>query len=372
MSEKYLPWYKNPDWVSSFFLLGIPALMAVWIPIYFWFNDWHWGLLALFLVFYVMTTLSITAGYHRFLAHRAYDGNKLLKFFFIFIGGPAAFQGSALEWCSDHRRHHTEVDTDQDPYNIKRGFFYAHLGWMLEADNPMRSSWYGPDLKKDKWVMFQHRHYILIAISACFLLPMAIGWTFGAPIGGLIIGGGLRLVLAHHATFFINSLCHTFGRQPYNDNNSAKDSFIMAVLTQGEGYHNFHHRFAGDYRNGIRWYDYDPTKWFIQIMSLIGWARNLKVTSPTHILKAKLGMDEIRLLRHGVSQEKLLVLKKRVEEAQIRFRELKAEYRAYKKQWKHTQNNRLDQMKRDYRNAKHEFKLAWQDWQEFKRYGMAV
>jgi len=364
-----LLWYKNVDWATASFLLGLPVFAAVAVPVYFYLEGGHWGLLPLFLVYYWLTTLSITAGYHRYLAHRAYEVKPWLKFFFLFFGAPTAFQGSALEWCSDHRRHHQEVDTDLDPYNIKRGFFYAHLGWMLEKDHPQRVQYFSPDLLADKMVRLQHRYYISIAIFNCFLVPMLIGWSFGTALGGLLIGGVLRLILAHHATFFINSLCHTLGRQPYQECNTAKDSLIMAFLTQGEGYHNFHHKFSGDYRNGIRWYHWDPTKWFILFLYITGLARNLKTTPSVLIFRARLKMEGERLLVKGVSQEKLELLKDKIFETQTKIKILKKEYYAFKKQWKHTQNARLRLMRMEYKKAKLEFQMALAEWQCLEKGG---
>ena len=147
--------------------------------------------------------------------------------------------------------HHRFVDTDLDPYSIKKGFWFAHMGWMLSSTNvPVKMEAYGRDLAKDPVVVFQDKHYVLIASLMCFGLPTLLGYFMGSALGGLAIAGVLRVVVVHHATFFINSWCHYFGKQNFTDKNSARDSFLMAVATFGEGYHNFHHIFANDYRNG--------------------------------------------------------------------------------------------------------------------------
>ena len=128
-----------------------------------------------------------------------------------------------------------------------------------------------------------------------FILPAIIGYFMGSVLGGIAIIGLLRMVFVHHVTFFINSLCHMVGFQTYTDTNTAKDSPLMALFTYGEGYHNFHHFFQTDYRNGIRWYQYDPTKWVIKGLEFFGLAWDLKLTPQEDILKAKLLMDAKRL-----------------------------------------------------------------------------
>ena len=157
--------------------------------------------------------------------------------------GAAAFQASVIRWASNHRRHHKFVDTEDDPYSIKKGFFYAHIGCALLKDDPKYKNWLIPDLMKDPLVVWQDKYYIRLAAFMGFGIPLLAGWAMDAPFGGLLIGGVVRIVLTHHCTFFINSLCHTMGRQPYSDSHSGRDSMVMALLTYGEGYHNYHHQF---------------------------------------------------------------------------------------------------------------------------------
>jgi len=147
------------------------------------------------------------------------------------------------------------------------------------------------DLVNDKLVMWQHTHYFKIAGFFGIILPTLIGWIlFDTFLGGLAVGALFKVVILHHSTFFINSLCHYIGKTPYTDSNTAKDSWIMALLTFGEGYHNFHHYFQADYRNGVRWFQFDPTKWLIQILSKCKLAKKLKVTPDFKIIGAKLQM----------------------------------------------------------------------------------
>ncbi|ATZ72946.1 acyl-CoA desaturase [Idiomarina sp. X4] len=237
--------------------------------------------------------ISITAGYHRLWAHRTYDANPVLRFLFA-IGGAVALQNSALHWSSDHRVHHTHVDdNDKDPYSAKRGFWYSHIGWMLREYQASRYSDYDnvKDLQKDPIVMWQHKYYLPLTLFVNFGWPIAAGFMLGDVWAGLLVIGVLRLVLNHHTTFFINSLAHIWGKQPYTDKNTARDNGVLAFMTFGEGYHNYHHIFASDYRNGIRWWQFDPTKWLIRASSWFGLARNLKRSSPYQVERAKLQMQ---------------------------------------------------------------------------------
>src|SRR6185295_3229181 len=151
------------------------------------------------------------------------------------------------------------------------------------------------DLERDPLVVWQHRHYALIAIAAGVVLPVLLGLAFGDPWGGFIVGGAVRLLFCFHATFSINSFAHLFGSQPYSDKDSSRDNFLTAVISMGEGYHNFHHTFPADYRNGVRAHQFDPTKWFLNALAAVGLARNLRRTPPPAILRARLSMDAQRL-----------------------------------------------------------------------------
>ena len=177
---------------------------------------------------------------------------------FTLIFGACAFENSCLDWASDHRRHHKHVDHDEDPYDISKGFLWAHIGWLMFKLNPEPPMDNVNDLRKDKLVMWQHKYCPLDRpcrrISSCRARSLGSslnGWS-DAALGGFLIAGVARIVVAQHCTFFINSLCHTIGRQPYSSSHSARDSAIMAFLTFGEGYHNYHHEFQHDYRNGVK------------------------------------------------------------------------------------------------------------------------
>lgn len=247
--------------------------------------------------------MSITAGYHRLWSHKSFDANNFVKIV-LAIGGAMSLQNSILHWCSDHRIHHRHVDdNERDPYSANKGFWYSHIGWMLREYQIHRYADYSNcrDLQKDSVVVWQHKHYLKIMLGANFGIPLLLGWLNGDIWGMLLLAGVFRLVVVHHVTFFINSLAHIWGKQPYTDKNSARDNDILAFFTFGEGYHNFHHIFEYDYRNGVKWWQFDPTKWLIKGLSIIGWASNLRRTPEERIEKAKAAM-QLKLAREKVSK----------------------------------------------------------------------
>jgi len=249
--------------------------------------DWFW-----FGFFMVATGLSVTAGYHRLWSHRAYKASLPLKLFFL-IFGTAALENSVIQWSSDHRKHHRYCDDeDKDPYGITRGFWHAHIFWMLKEHKSGEDDLSDvKDLMNDKWLVLQDRYYGWFATFFGFLLPFIIGSFYGSAWGCFLLAGILRIVLNHHFTFFINSAAHYWGKRPFNDKNTARDNPVLSLVTYGEGYHNFHHKFAGDYRNGIHWYDFDPTKWLISACQYVGWTKDLKRTPKEVIEHAKIKMQ---------------------------------------------------------------------------------
>jgi stearoyl-CoA desaturase (delta-9 desaturase) len=237
----------------------------------------------------LMTGFSITAGYHRYYSHRSYECHRAVQVFYLLFGA-GAMQAPVLNWVSDHRAHHRFVDTDADPYNINKGFFWAHVGWTVYGNDKPRGLDDVRDLASDRLLLLQQRYHLLLGIAIGFGVPLLLGLAFGRPGGGLIWGGLLRVVVAHHFTFLVNSWGHAFGHQPYSDKNSSRDSSLLAMLTLGEGYHNFHHTFPGDYRNGVRWYQWDPTKWWIFMLHFLGLAWRLNRTPVARTLLTREAM----------------------------------------------------------------------------------
>jgi len=294
--------FDRVNWITSVFLIGTAVMAVTGVPVYLvkvGLDGFQAGLLAFYLV---ATMLSITVGYHRLFAHLTFKARLPVRLF-VLVFGACAFENSCLDWVSDHRRHHKHVDHEEDPYNISKGFFWAHMGWLIFKLTPEPPMDNVNDLRKDPWVMWQHRYVQWIGFVVGIVIPTALGygwntwhglnpWT-GA-LGGFLLAGVSRIVVAQHCTFFINSLCHTLGRQPYCSDHSARDSAIMAFFTFGEGYHNYHHEFQHDYRNGVKPWQWDPTKWTIWTLSKLKLAGGLRRVPASRILLAE--MREARAL----------------------------------------------------------------------------
>lgn len=287
--------------------------------------------------------LSITCGYHRLFAHGAYKAHWSLRLVYALFGA-MALQNSILIWSSGHRVHHRYIDDpERDPYCAKRGFWFSHIGWMLHEYPSGRVDLSNvQDLQRDPIVMWQHRNYLAIALAMNFGVPLLLGWAVGDLWGTFILAGLLRLVLSHHLTFFINSLAHIVGDQPYTGENTARDNWIIALLTFGEGYHNFHHMFDSDYRNGVRWWQWDPSKWFIRLMSWVGLARNLKAVPWFRIqramLEAQFRRAERQLAQHGArarSESRVHIerFKQQIAEELATFQASVAEWSRVREQW---------------------------------------
>jgi len=263
----------------------LPLICIFCLPVYIYFHGIVWQEpVMLFLGWFIAGT-GITVGYHRLFSHQSFKTFPIIEWMYM-IFGSMALQNTILHWCSDHRRHHKKLDTEDDPYSIKEGFLHAHIGWIVKKNSSNISG--VTDLRNKSAIKFQNKFYWPIALFLSFILPLLIGFIFDRPIGGLLWGGILRVTLVHHFTFFINSFCHFLGKRNYEYNTSARDSSLMAFLTFGEGYHNYHHKFQWDYRNGIKWYNFDPSKWIIKFLSVFNIAYNLRTASNSSILKAKI------------------------------------------------------------------------------------
>jgi len=284
--------------------LGFINLAAMVVaPIYLSSIAWSWGPVICAVVLYWCTGIGITMGYHRLYSHRSFKANWFIESILL-IFGSMAVQNTALKWSSDHRKHHQHTDTPKDPYNAKLGFWWSHILWIFfakkqDSQASMGRMFYLPvadlkeqfpnsiDLIKNPRVRLQHMVGTPVGFVLTLLVPGLCGHFLGADIFAyVLVGGFVRVACVHHSTFFINSLAHIWGRQPHGDANSSKDSGIVAIFSFGEGYHNYHHSFPSDYRNGIKLYHFDPTKWLIKLCSFFGWTWDLKVIKyPRHGLQ---------------------------------------------------------------------------------------
>lgn len=331
--------FDRVNWITSSFLIGTALIALIGAPLYLYHFgiDWFQGLM--FFFYLTATMMSITVGYHRLFSHLSFKAKWPVKLFTL-VFGACAFENACLDWSSDHRRHHKHVDHDGDPYDISKGFLWAHIGWLLFKLNPEPPMDNVNDLRKDKLVMWQYKYVHWIGLVVGLILPAILGYLWNSmmglvpwqgALGGFLLAGVTRIVVAQHCTFFINSLCHTIGRQPYSTKHSARDSAIMAFLTFGEGYHNYHHEFQHDYRNGVKPWQWDPSKWTIWTLSKLGLAEGLRRVPDSKILLAEMHearrhavirLDELKSAGPGVAQRATDALHEITERLSANYHEL--------------------------------------------------
>ncbi len=371
---------KPPFIWTNVLVLGITFLMAITVvPLYgirTGFDAFEW---TVFGVLLMCTGYAITMGYHRLWSHRAFKAHWSIRVVCAFFGA-GALQNSILNWSADHRNHHKSVDNpDVDPYAATRGFWYSHIGWILRDYRSGRHSFIQiKDLERDPVCQFQHRHYLALAITVNLVIPLALGWWHGKLWGTFLLAGIFRIVVNHHLTFFINSLAHIWGRRPYSTKNSSRDNPLLAIFTYGEGYHNYHHSFQYDYRNGIKWYHFDPSKWMIRALSWVGLVNGLRTAPRLAIHKAKLETQRERALNRLEANPALEPLRQRMDEAYQNALTALEAWNSSRQEWleqKHVAltekreslNLELARMKTRYRQMKSDWALQLKQWQQVHR-----
>lgn len=271
---------RKTRWVGLV-LFAVLVLGSLASPFYIW----RFGLspveTALFLFYYFATSLSITVGYHRHFAHQTFKTNRVIRFLLLFFGA-ASYEQSAIKWASQHRQHHQFTDTELDPHNSKKGFWYCHIGWIIFYKHVFNRE-NVRDLINVPLIKHQHEFYNLWAFVSGALIPMLVGFYIERPLGVFLVSICLRMFLVMNTAFLINSYAHMIGQPNYNKNESARDHWLGGIITHGEGYHSFHHKFPNDYRNGHLWHHFDLSKWIIFGLSKLGLAWELKRT-PDYLL----------------------------------------------------------------------------------------
>jgi len=375
------PW-KSVNWPNSLFLVGTLVLTLTAVPVYVWQHGLDPFLVGLFVGFFVATGLSITVGYHRLFSHLSFQAGWPVKFLTL-VFGAAAFENSALCWAADHRRHHKFVDHDEDPYDISKGFFHAHIGWVLFNAMPPTSFEGVKDLQADRLVRWQHRHYLKIAVLVGFFIPALLGWLWAGwvgALGGFLIPGVARVVFVQHMTFCINSWSHTWGRQTYSSRCTARDNAFLAWLTFGEGYHNFHHAFQHDYRNGVKPWHFDPTKWTIWLLHRLGLTWQLRRVPDETILLAEIAEQQRQLavtlgarpasvadsVRHLLQSAQ-----DRLEQASAQWEQRQAEYRRAAESRVEASREKLTELRGEFRAAAQRLRIAIRDWHNAHRQARA-
>ncbi|HJD63429.1 MAG TPA: fatty acid desaturase [Rickettsia endosymbiont of Sericostoma sp.] len=304
---------KRIVWSIFFVLIIYPIILSCLVIKYY--ASYKIGLfeISLFIAGYYGSNIAVGVGLHRLWSHHAFKTNKVVEFILVMMSA-ATFQGPVLSWASNHYKHHTYTDKDQDPHSPLKfenrilGFLWSHIGWMI-IDGSYKSIDRVTMVKlgKNKLLRWQLKHYWQISLFMNTIVPALIGYLIGGTIisayaGFLFIGMGRAL--QQHATFCVNSLCHFVGSKKYYKG-TAGDIWWMALFLLGENWHNFHHAFPSDYRNGAKWYHFDVHKWIIYVMSKLGLAWNLEVTPEVRI-QAKVNETSKYLIEGRKQQLSLL------------------------------------------------------------------
>ncbi len=220
-------------------------------------------------VAYVARVLIITGGYHRYFSHRTYRLRRVPQFL-LGLAGLTTVQKGPLWWAAHHRDHHRYSDTALDPHTPKKGLWWSHMGWILSPTTKVTDMERVRDLSKFPELRWLNRNDWVGPWFLGVLAFLVAGWS------GLWIGFFGSTVLVWHGTFLINSGAHVFGRRRYATTDTSRNSFLLAVITMGEGWHNNHHHYQASCRQGFRWYQWDPTFYVIKALSWVGIVSDIK------------------------------------------------------------------------------------------------
>ncbi len=258
-----------------------------------WSELLGWSDLLVFAIMYVLTGLGVTVGFHRLFTHRSFKTTKTVRAILAALGS-MAIEGPVISWVADHRKHHVYSDQEGDPHSphvdhghglkgALRGLLHAHVGWLFIHTQRGLKTRYAPDLLADPVVSWISRTFLLWVIAS-LALPFLLGWLitgtlFGA-LTGLLWGGAVRILVLHHATYSINSLCHFFGRQRFKTGDESRNLWWLSVFTFGESWHNNHHAFPTSARHGLGRFQFDPSAWVIWGLEKTGLAWDVVRVSP--------------------------------------------------------------------------------------------
>jgi stearoyl-CoA desaturase (delta-9 desaturase) len=259
-----------------FVLIHLSCFAAIWTGV-------TWQALAICVTLYWLRIFAIGAGYHRYFSHRAYSTSRAFQFVLAVLAQSTA-QKSVLWWASKHRHHHLHSDTVHDVHSPRhKGFIYSHLGWIFARKHDFPDLEKVADLARFPELVWLYKFELLPAIVLAGLCFLVAGWS------GLVVGFLWSTVLVYHATFCINSLAHVRGSTRYVTGDDSRNNWLLAVFTMGEGWHNNHHAFQSSVRQGFRWWEIDPTYYFLRALSWTGLVWNLR-TPPEQVLRNEHGL----------------------------------------------------------------------------------
>jgi stearoyl-CoA desaturase (Delta-9 desaturase) len=277
--------HETRDRIITGTISVVPFIGLLLVGWQVWNEYLHWSDIAVFAILYVSTALGVTVGFHRLFTHRSFATSRVLRGVFAALGS-AAIEGPVISWVADHRKHHAFSDAPGDPHSphvdhgvgwrgALRGLAHAHMGWLFIHNQRGARKRYAPDLVADPVVSFVDRTFIwwaLGGLGAAFGLGWLIGGTLTAALTGLLWGGAIRLLVVHHVTYSINSLCHYFGRRRFDTDDESRNLAWLSLLSMGEAWHNNHHAFPTSAAHGLRWYELDLSSLVIRGLEKVGLA----------------------------------------------------------------------------------------------------
>jgi stearoyl-CoA desaturase (delta-9 desaturase) len=258
-----------------------PFIGTIYAMTMLWQQYVHLTDVSLMLVFYVLSGLGITVGFHRMLTHKSFETSRPVKAI-LMIMGCLALEGDPMTWASTHIQHHAHSDGEDDPHSPLEGLWHAHVGWLFNYAHNINV--YGSWLKRDKTVVWVSRYWLLWAGLGLLIPTLIGGWS------GFIWGGLVRIFLTHHITWSVNSICHTFGGRDYNTRDASRNNFIVGLLAFGEGWHNNHHAFPRSAFHGLRWYQIDISGYLISALERVGLVWNVFRVKPEDERKRSLAL----------------------------------------------------------------------------------
>jgi stearoyl-CoA desaturase (Delta-9 desaturase) len=285
--------HETVDRIATGTITLVPFIALGVVGWQVWNDLLHWSDVAVFLIMYVITGLGVTVGFHRHLTHRSFKAKRWVRGG-LAIMGSMAIEGPVTAWVADHRKHHAFSDKEGDPHSPHvghggglrgafAGLFHAHVGWLFIHTHRGAKARYAPDLQKDpliRWVDKTFLLWVLAGLVLSFALGYAIGGTLTAALTGLLWGGGVRMLVVHHVTYSINSLCHFFGERRYPTGDESRNLLWLALPTLGESWHNNHHAFPTSAAHGLRRRDVDPSAGVIWGLEKLGLAWDVVRVSP--------------------------------------------------------------------------------------------
>lgn len=277
-------------WVNVLYFVGMHV--GTVLGLYLAFTSAKYLTLLFAVVVYTLSLFGITAGVHRLWSHRAYKAKLPLRVFLAFCNS-MAYQNSIFVWARDHRVHHKYSETNADPVNIERGFFFAHCGWLMCKKHPDVAE-YGlrvdmSDVMADPVVYYQHKYYLPSVLLVCFLMPTLVPWYFWGETlwNAYWVATIARYTLSLNSTWLVNSAAHMFGNRPYDSKIAPAENKSVAFLTLGEGYHNYHHTFPWDYSTSEWGWNINLTTFVLDQFAKIGWAYDRRTASKEMIKNRK-------------------------------------------------------------------------------------